>query len=1068
MLLLQYYCCFITISCLFYNNFNAFAEVIEDLSQPTSKNTFSLNPFIELDTKQYDNFELSEDIINQISSNQLFQYNEYYFVEISPKHTFFKRQIANITNNNLFLYCNKEQNMSNDAICLVFMIFNTNELKNNHVLKIIALDQFKVHNSTYQQSLANIRSEIKLKNIEFLGQCLLCDVKSGHCNLKQRQWLDVQKLQCKICPLGCDICVYSNQLNMPFCQSCSTDYQQKSGQCFKIQLCQNRNYFDEYQSKCVACQDNCRQCDSKFQCKQCDHGYFIMNNQCKPICKTGFKWSENNQCEEICGDGLLFKDNGCDDGNNLDGDGCNSSCEVEENYECVRESEYTPDQCSIKKSKLENQRQLYVNQDNMFRLVSNKENQITVEVLQKIAMYGKMNEILSVQIPNCAYSLDIIYEEFTYITYTFHFPQLVPPKQTVYFNITIPNKIFPLPQNLLGLALVIQTSNTYQVPDQSFQNIFIDIISYFLYLSHIVFLISTILLKTQPFQSLVLWSYSIFQITGFYSFPASLNLKAFIDKIHTSWLMININQPSESINNLRYLQGNERLLTDVGNYFNPINSSLLKGHLDYFMGLYIILGAILLFNVIFGIVALFKKSEKFTQQFKKRFVFNYYLAVLFLFYETYSEDIIYRIYNQIFQDLKEQMICYISATIILLHPYYILPILLRSEKEQEVQILGQQPLSFYYLNYEVHTQSHLYIQIPIRMIFISAGNLLKLVLPAGYPFYLVAQYLLIVIHNIKYRPQTDNRIWIIDTSIALVALVQAIILAAVSQQNYIFHESLRSQLSNVIIYLPFLQIFIFLAYYIQLVIEISSEYLREREQRKKIIPIDVFIQQTRTYTMSKKILNQIDSEEKLPKSEFNSLKSRASVAVQQFDYFDGQTSFNQKQAKVRSSVDQIIPTKSSQNISRFSLQNTLFVPTRKPKKETSITPIYENEQSIKGSQEPTQQIIQTNLNLQKQIKFKSQNASQVKSLQQFVNFNTFEGKKKKLPNSPINMTEQKINNNDQQRQSIQVRKTQNSIQNKQNLDPSPSSSNFNLKSTPYISIKTKPTEFSEQVEHLIL
>ncbi|KAL4456519.1 hypothetical protein ABPG74_000626 [Tetrahymena malaccensis] len=920
---------------------------------------------------------------------------------------------------------------------------------------MITIDQFKANNSTYQQNLANYQSEIKLKHIKFLGQCLICDIKSGNCFLKQRQWLDVQQLQCNLCPLGCNACVYSNQLKEFLCQSCLTDYQLQSGQCFKIQLCQKGYYFDKYQSSCVQCQAYCQQCDSKFLCQQCDHGYILQNDICKPLCKIGFILSENNQCKEICGDGLLFTNNGCDDGNNLNGDGCNSNCQIEENYECIRESEYTPDQCSIKSNKLNRQRQLYVNQDSMFRLVSNQENEITVEILQKVTMYGKMNEILGVYIPNCSYSLDIQYEEFTYITYTFHFHQLVPPKQTVYFNTTIPNKIFPLPTNLLGLALVIQTRNTYSVPDQSFQNISNDIISYFLYISQIVFLISTILLKTQPFQSLVLW--------------ASLNLKAFIDKIHTSWLIIDINQPSESFKNLR------RLLTDVGTYFNPQNFSSLKGHLDYFMGLYVILGVILLFNMIFGIVALVKKSEHFTNEFKKRFVLNYYLAVIFLFYETYSEDIIYRIYNQIFLDFKEEMICYISAAIILLHPFYILPILIRSDKEQEVQILGQQPLSFYYLNYDVHTYWHLYVQIPVRMIFISAGNLLKLVLPAGYPYYLVSQYLLIVLYNLKYRPQTDNSIWIIDTSIAIVALLQTIFLTAVSQQSYIFNESVRSQVANTIIYLPFLQIFILLAYYIKLIIETSSEYLREREQRKKIIPIDIFIQQTRTYTMSKKILNQIDSEEKLPKSEFNSFKSRASVAVQQFDNLEGQNSFNQKSAKVRSSVGQINPAKSSQNVSRFSLQNTLFVPTRKTKKETSITPIfenkaYENEKSIQESSEQTQNIIQTTLNLQKQTKFKSQNASQANSLQQFINFNTFEGKKKLLSNSPINMTEQNINNNinSKQRQSIQVRKTQNVIQNEQNQDPSPSSSNKHIKTTPYISTKTKPTEISEHVEYLII
>ena len=39
----------------------------------------------------------------------------------------------------------------------------------------------------------------------------------------------------------------------------------------------------------------------------------------------------NGECVEICGDGLVINDI-CDDGNNLNGDGCSSLCSVEENW----------------------------------------------------------------------------------------------------------------------------------------------------------------------------------------------------------------------------------------------------------------------------------------------------------------------------------------------------------------------------------------------------------------------------------------------------------------------------------------------------------------------------------------------------------------------------------------------------------------------------------------------------------------------------------------------------------------------------------------------------------------
>lgn len=40
-------------------------------------------------------------------------------------------------------------------------------------------------------------------------------------------------------------------------------------------------------------------------------------------------------CTPVCGDGQRFANEGCDDGNTRSGDGCSSSCEVEEGYDCV-------------------------------------------------------------------------------------------------------------------------------------------------------------------------------------------------------------------------------------------------------------------------------------------------------------------------------------------------------------------------------------------------------------------------------------------------------------------------------------------------------------------------------------------------------------------------------------------------------------------------------------------------------------------------------------------------------------------------------------------------------------
>jgi cysteine-rich repeat protein len=39
-------------------------------------------------------------------------------------------------------------------------------------------------------------------------------------------------------------------------------------------------------------------------------------------------------CRAVCGDSFLARSEGCDDGNTVSGDGCSSSCMVEQGYEC--------------------------------------------------------------------------------------------------------------------------------------------------------------------------------------------------------------------------------------------------------------------------------------------------------------------------------------------------------------------------------------------------------------------------------------------------------------------------------------------------------------------------------------------------------------------------------------------------------------------------------------------------------------------------------------------------------------------------------------------------------------
>ena len=51
-------------------------------------------------------------------------------------------------------------------------------------------------------------------------------------------------------------------------------------------------------------------------------------------------------CLFYCGDGERESYEGCDDGNVIDGDGCSSTCQVEQNWVCTGGSPTTADTCS--------------------------------------------------------------------------------------------------------------------------------------------------------------------------------------------------------------------------------------------------------------------------------------------------------------------------------------------------------------------------------------------------------------------------------------------------------------------------------------------------------------------------------------------------------------------------------------------------------------------------------------------------------------------------------------------------------------------------------------------------
>lgn len=77
--------------------------------------------------------------------------------------------------------------------------------------------------------------------------------------------------------------------------------------------CNVGTFFEGQLQKCLPCSDGCLSCKDCYDCSQCRPDYTL-----EP--KTGL-------CLEVCGDGKKYV-LACDDGNNVDGDGCSKDCNV--------------------------------------------------------------------------------------------------------------------------------------------------------------------------------------------------------------------------------------------------------------------------------------------------------------------------------------------------------------------------------------------------------------------------------------------------------------------------------------------------------------------------------------------------------------------------------------------------------------------------------------------------------------------------------------------------------------------------------------------------------------------
>ncbi|CAD8153745.1 unnamed protein product [Paramecium octaurelia] len=182
---------------------------------------------------------------------------------------------------------------------------------------------------------------------------------------------------------GCYKCKYSCFPTCPLCilgkcadngNTCKVRYyfDTQTASCFNIcgdgivaipdEECDSEILLDDVDSQCdnckVICNNFCEICDSNQQCIQCKENYELLNRKCYPKelnhqqclienceycedskcieCSIGYSYIPiENECQTICGDGISLGEEICDDGNRINGDGCDSHCKPSKNNQCV-------------------------------------------------------------------------------------------------------------------------------------------------------------------------------------------------------------------------------------------------------------------------------------------------------------------------------------------------------------------------------------------------------------------------------------------------------------------------------------------------------------------------------------------------------------------------------------------------------------------------------------------------------------------------------------------------------------------------------------------------------------
>ena len=93
-----------------------------------------------------------------------------------------------------------------------------------------------------------------------------------------------------------------------------------------------RSNYTQSQQFCILCSGIVPQFTFNGECINCLNGLIYNGSKC--YCPANSHMSATVCVGNNCGNGQLDKDETCDDGNSVNGDGCSSTCLIESGYFC--------------------------------------------------------------------------------------------------------------------------------------------------------------------------------------------------------------------------------------------------------------------------------------------------------------------------------------------------------------------------------------------------------------------------------------------------------------------------------------------------------------------------------------------------------------------------------------------------------------------------------------------------------------------------------------------------------------------------------------------------------------